>query len=42
MKQDGAQALTVFVMSLKERKDERIPFNYMPKLKNHEEFSQYR
>jgi len=38
---EESQALTVFVMSLKDRKAEHIPFNYMPKIKNHDEFSQY-
>lgn len=37
-----AEALTVFVLSLKDRKAERVPFTYMPKLKNHDEFIQYR
>ena len=39
---EEARSLTVFVMSLKDRKAERIPFNYMPKLKDHDEFVQYR
>jgi hypothetical protein len=36
-----AQALTVFVLSLKDRKTEAIPFSYMPKIVDHREFSQY-
>lgn len=36
-----ADALTIFVMSLKDRKVERIPFGFMPKIKNHEDFGQY-
>jgi hypothetical protein len=36
-----AQALTVFVLSLKDRKTEHIPFSYMPKIVDHKEFSQY-
>ena len=36
-----AQALTVFVLSLKDKKTEHIPFTYMPKIVDHKEFNQY-
>jgi Cytochrome c len=38
---EEAESLTIFVMSLKNRKVENIPFGYMPKITNHEDFSQY-
>ncbi|MFY9269416.1 MAG: c-type cytochrome [Candidatus Manganitrophaceae bacterium] len=37
-----ATALTVFVLSLRDPKVERIPREYFPKLKEHDEYLQYR
>jgi mono/diheme cytochrome c family protein len=39
---EEAEALTVFVLSLKDPKIERIPMAYLPRIKGHEEFIQYR
>lgn len=39
---EEATALTVFVMSLRDPKVERIPKGYFPKLVSHEEYLQYR
>lgn len=39
---DEATALTVLVLSLRDYKVENIPMKYIPKLKNHEGFIQYR
>lgn len=39
---EEAEALTVFVLSLKDPKAEKIPMSYLPKIDGHEPFMQYR
>ena len=39
---EEAEALTVFVLSLKDPKTEKIPYSFLPKINGHEDFNQYR
>jgi cytochrome c2 len=39
---EEAEALTVFVLSLKDPKSEKIPLSYLPRIKGHEDYFQYR